>query len=112
LACSVGVGGGAGKASFNDFSFVKNVDSATPQLMLACAEGKHINEGLITVRKAGEKHVEYLKIKLTDVLVSSSQSGGAGGIQPQEQVTLNFAKFEISEGGQTTSFDICQNKIE
>jgi type VI secretion system secreted protein Hcp len=111
LACSTG-GGGAGKASFHDFSFVKNVDSATPQLMLACAEGKHISEGLITVRKAGEKPVEYLKIKLSEVLVSSSQSGGAGGIQPQEQVTLNFAKFEISQGGQTSSFDICANKIE
>src|SRR5215470_11993047 len=61
LACAGG-GGGAGKASFHDFAFVKRVDSATPQLMLHCATGEHIKTGLITVRKAGEKPTEFLKI--------------------------------------------------
>src|SRR5215831_10842790 len=63
VGCAGG-GGGAGKANFSSFSFMKRVDSATPQLMLSCATGEHIKSGLITVRKAGEKPVEFLKIKL------------------------------------------------
>ena len=33
------------------------------------------SSGLITVRKAGEKPLEYLKIKLTDILISGVQDG-------------------------------------
>src|SRR5262249_1831213 len=102
-----GGGGGAGKANFQDFSFVKRVDAATPKLMLTCATGEHIKSAVITVRKAGEKPVEFLKITLDDVLISSAQSGGAGAIEPQEQVSLNFAKFEVeSNGSLSESFEL------
>ena len=63
--------------------------------MLHCANGKHIKEGLITVRKAGDKPVEYLKIKLNDLLVSSVQNAGHGGDLITENVSLNFAKFHV-----------------
>jgi type VI secretion system secreted protein Hcp len=64
--------------------------------MLACANGKHIPSGLLTVRKAGEKPLEYLKIKLTDILISGVQEAGhGGGDQLSENVTLNFAKFNV-----------------
>ena len=46
----------------------KFVDKSSPALMLHCCNGKHIPNGLITVRKAGDKPLEYLKIKLTDIL--------------------------------------------
>jgi type VI secretion system secreted protein Hcp len=89
-------GGGTGKVSVHDISITKAVDSSTPDLMLYCANGKHIKEGLLTVRKAGEKPVEYLKIKLTDILVSGVQEAGHGSAVLSESVTLNFSKFNVA----------------
>ncbi|HEY2413277.1 MAG TPA: type VI secretion system tube protein Hcp [Pirellulaceae bacterium] len=90
-----GGGGGAGKVSVHDISITKAVDKSSPTLMLFCCNGKHIANGLITVRKAGEKPVEYLKIKLTDILISGVQESGHGGVTLNESVTLNFGKFHI-----------------
>ena len=90
-----GGGGGAGKVSVHDISVTKFLDKASPELMLACCNGKHIKEGLITVRKAGENPVEYLKIKLSDILISGVQSAGHGSDLLTENVTLNFAKFHV-----------------
>jgi type VI secretion system secreted protein Hcp len=88
-------GGGAGKVSVHDISVTKYVDKASCLLMLSCCNGKHIPKGLITVRKAGEKPLEYMKIKLTDILVSSVQVAGHGSDQLTENVTLNFAKVHV-----------------
>ena len=77
-------------------------DFASPALMLHCANGKHIPEAHLTVRKAGGQPLEYLKIKLTDVLVSSykphAEVGGANGHSelPVDQFSLNFAKIEFA----------------
>jgi len=91
-----GGGGGAGKVSVHDISISKNVDKSSCDLMYHCASGKHIPSGLITVRKAGEKPLEYLKIKLTDILISGVQESGSGhGDQVGESITLNFAKFQV-----------------
>jgi type VI secretion system secreted protein Hcp len=91
-----GGGGGAGKVAIHDISITKYVDKSSTALMLACCNGKHIKDGLITVRKAGEKPLEYLKIKLADILVSSVQDAGhGGGDLLSESVGLNFSKFEI-----------------
>jgi type VI secretion system secreted protein Hcp len=94
-AHGTGGGGGAGKVAVHDISITKHVDKSSPSLMLACCGGKHIPNGLITVRKAGEKPLEYLKIKLTDILVSGIQEAGHGSDLLTENVTLNFAKFHV-----------------
>src|SRR5215831_2412705 len=95
-AMGAGGGGGAGKVNVHDISISKNVDKSSCDLMYACASGKHIPSGLITVRKAGEKPLEYLKIKLTDILISGVQDSGSGhGDQVAESITLNFAKFQV-----------------
>lgn len=94
-AHGTGGGGGAGKVQIHDISVTKFVEKSSTELMLHCAGGKHIKEGLITVRKAGEKPVEYLKIKLTDILISGVQLAGQGSDLLTENVTLNFAKFAV-----------------
>lgn len=92
----VGGGGGAGKVNVQDFNFVKYVDRSSPDLFLACAGGKHIPTANFVVRKAGEKPLEYLKIKLSDILISSIQHGGSGGgDQLMESLSINFAKIEV-----------------
>lgn len=92
----VGGGAGAGKVNVQDFTFTKYVDSSSPLMMLKCCNGKHYPEALFTIRKAGENPVEYLKIKFTEVLVSSVTTGGHGGEDRlTENVTLNFAKVDV-----------------
>jgi type VI secretion system secreted protein Hcp len=94
---STGGGGGAGKVSVSDLTFTKHVDKSSTALLLACCNGKHIKDATLTVRKAGETPLEFLSVKLTDILVSSVQEGGAsnGDLLPTEHVTLNFSKFEV-----------------
>src|SRR5687768_6209635 len=70
-AHSGGGGGGAGKVSVHDISVTKFVG------------------------KAGEKPLEYMKIKLVDILISGVQFAGHGGDQLSENLTLNFAKFQV-----------------
>ena len=98
----MGGGGGSGKVSVQDLSFTKYVDKASPDLMLACCNGKHYDEVLLTVRKAGENPVEYLKIKMNEVIISSLSTGGSGGEDRlTENVTLNFAKVAVDYAEQT-----------
>jgi type VI secretion system secreted protein Hcp len=94
---SAGGGGGAGKVSMQDFHFVMKMNKATPKLMLACASGEHIKKAELVCRKAGKEQQEYLKIVLSDVLVSSYQTGGSAGssVVPMDQISLNFAKIEF-----------------
>jgi type VI secretion system secreted protein Hcp len=92
----LGGGGGAGKVHFQDLSVTKYVDLASPVLMFHCARGKHIPEGILTVRKAGESPIEYMVVTMKKVLVSSVQTGGSnGGDRLTETVTLNFAECEM-----------------
>jgi type VI secretion system secreted protein Hcp len=91
-----GGGAGAGKASLSDFNFMLRTQKASPKLFLACASGKHMKEAVLTCRMAGERQLEFLKLKFTDVLISSfQQSGSEGGDStPMESVSLSFAKLE------------------
>ncbi len=93
---AVGGGGGAGKVSMQDFHFVMRANKATPKLMLACAGGDHIKSAILTCRKAGKDQQEFLKITMSDLMVSSYQSGGSahGDVIPLDQVSLNFSKIE------------------
>ena len=92
----VGGGAGAGKVNVQDLSFTKYIDSASCPLMLAASNGKHYKEALLIVRKAGEKPLEYVKIKMEDVLITSVSTGGSGGEDRlTENVSLNFAKVSV-----------------
>jgi len=97
-----GAGGGAGKVSMQDFSFVTRASKASPQLFLACASGQHIRSGLLTVRSAGERQEEFLKVTMSDILVSSwQQQGSAGDDMPMDQVSMNFAKIRVEYAEQS-----------
>ena len=96
-AHGAGGGGGADKAQFQDLHFTMSVNKASPKLFVSCANGTHIAKAILIARKAGKDQQEYLKITLTDVLVSSYQQNGAasGHILPMDSVSLNYAKIEI-----------------
>jgi type VI secretion system secreted protein Hcp len=116
----VGGGAGAGKANVQDLSFTKYVDSASPDLLLACCNGTHYDDAHLIVRKAGTTPVEYIKLDLTEVLITSLSTGGSGGEDRlTENVTLNFAKYTFTYTPQTdkgaagtakpVTWDIAQN---
>lgn len=91
-----GGGAGAGKANVQDLSITKYVDKSSPGLMLACCKGTHFDDAELIVRKAGDTPVEYIKITLTEVLVTAVSTGGSGGEDRlTENVTLNFAKVKV-----------------
>jgi type VI secretion system secreted protein Hcp len=90
-----GSGGGEGKATFHDMSFVHNVDKASPVLLQACATGTHMKEATITHRKAGKGQHEYLVVKMTDVIVTGVTHGGSGSGDHSESVSLAFAKVAL-----------------
>jgi type VI secretion system secreted protein Hcp len=89
--------------------------------MLACAEGEHIKEAVLLIRKAGKEQQEFYQVKLSDVLVSSYQSGGSeGNPRPMDQFSLNYAKMEFAYkeqkadgtlgGAVNTGWDLKANK--
>ena len=89
-----GGGRGAGKVQMSDFSFTARTTKASPQLFLSCAQGKHLKQAILTVRKAGGSQQEYLIIKLNDVLVSAYALGsGEGESEPHDAFSLNFVKL-------------------
>ena len=93
----VGGGAGSGKVSVQDLSVTKYIDSSSAPLMLSCCDGLHFDSAVLTVRKAGGADpVEYVKIKLQEVLITSVETGGAGGEDRlTESVSLNFAKVKV-----------------
>ncbi|HLJ86711.1 MAG TPA: type VI secretion system tube protein Hcp [Candidatus Angelobacter sp.] len=97
-----GGGAGVGKVHLQDFHVVKSVDKASPKLLLACANGEHIKQATLIARKAGKEQQEYLKIVLSDVLVSSYNNSGNGTILPTEEVSLHYGKIEVEYKEQKT----------
>ena len=119
----VGGGAGAGKVNVQDLSLTKYIDKSSPDLMLACCNGKHYPEATLIVRKAGEKPLEYITITMSEVLVTAVSTGGSGGEDRlTENVTLNFAKVKVDYKEQTATgtagatpsmtWDIAQNVNE
>jgi type VI secretion system secreted protein Hcp len=93
-----GGGGGAGRASFQDFHFVGKISKASPQLFLSCATGVHHKVATLSGRRAGGDKAsgDFLKYKLSDVQVTSVQHAEGGSDLPIEQFSLNYGRFEIT----------------
>ncbi|QPK63340.1 type VI secretion system tube protein Hcp [Methylomonas sp. LL1] len=98
----VGGGAGAGKVNVQDLSLTKWVDKSSTYLMETCCNGKHFDEAILVVRKAGEKPVEYLTITMNEVFITSVSTGGSGGEDKlTENVSLNFRKVKVKYIEQT-----------
>jgi type VI secretion system secreted protein Hcp len=108
LAAPGGAGGaGAGGRSGPEqlgFNFVKYTDSASPQLFLKLTQGSVLKQATLACRAAsanaaeGTANPDFLKITLTDVIVSSFTEAGQGAndVLPADQFSLNFSKIEFS----------------
>ena len=100
----VGGGAGAGKANAQDLSFTTYVSKASLPLFTAVCTGKIFPAATLTVRRAGATPIEFLKIRMEDVLVSSDSSGGSGGEDRlTENYSLNYARIIFTYTGQDAS---------
>jgi type VI secretion system secreted protein Hcp len=92
----VGGGAGAGKVHIQDLTVLKHVDKASPNILLFCCNGKHIEECVLTVRKAGENPLEYAVYTMSECLITSTAINGSDGSDRlQESVSLNFGKIKF-----------------
>jgi type VI secretion system secreted protein Hcp len=96
VTVAAGGGGGTGKAQIEDLHVVMKESKASPLLFLTSVSGRLIKQAVLTGRKAGKAPVEFLVIKLTDVVVSSYHTGGGTAAAPDDQVSLNFGKIEFA----------------
>jgi type VI secretion system secreted protein Hcp len=97
-AHATGGGAGAGKVSMQDFHFTSRVSKASPKLMLACATGQHIKNGVVTVRRSSaeqESQFEFLFYKFDTVIITSVQDAGDTSDRPSEHVSFAFAKIDV-----------------
>jgi type VI secretion system secreted protein Hcp len=96
-------GSGNGKVKFAPFRVIKVYDASSPKLMQAAASGRHIRSAVLTFRRSGDPNgVEFLTYKLSDLVVSSYQEGGANVDQRtlgslEDEVGLNPAKVQVTE---------------
>jgi type VI secretion system secreted protein Hcp len=90
-------GGGATRADLQDLHFTARSSIASPVLFLNCAAGTQSAGATLTVRRPGTNPFEYLKITLTDVLISSYQAAGNENDDvPIDQVSLYFNRIQVS----------------
>jgi type VI secretion system secreted protein Hcp len=92
-----GGGAGAGKVQVGSFHFAAHSSQASPKLFLACANGQHFQKAVLTAaRQAKGKAQDYLIWTLTDVLVTSYQTGAdAPDALPVDAFDLDFGKIEV-----------------
>jgi type VI secretion system secreted protein Hcp len=117
----VGGSAGVGRTSVQDLSLTNYLDSSSPALRLLVANGRTIDTATLIVRKAGDNQLEYFRIDLKNIIVSSISSGGSGGEDRlTENVSLNFSEIrwtytpqnrDGSAGTQITAgWNILENK--
>ena len=94
----VAKGGGAGKANVGDLLLVKYIDAATVNLKKSCCSGKQFPTAVLICRKAGgDEPVEYYKIEMKNVIISSVQVGGAqSDDRLTESIALNFGEYSAT----------------
>lgn len=89
-----GTGGGTGKVRVGDLAFTKYYDKASPVLMKMCCTGHHFRSAVLTVRKAGGKALDYLRLKLSNGLITSVSLGGEpDDDRLTETIMLSFESF-------------------
>jgi type VI secretion system secreted protein Hcp len=98
---SRGSGGGAGKAQFKEFEFLMRVNKASPALFLAAASGKHLKDATLSVRRRGKAAFDWVKVKFSDVLITSYEQAGDDEEAAHELVAFDFAKVELQLTPQT-----------
>lgn len=103
---SVTSGGGAGKATFKEFTITKKTDTASCGLFTALVTGKHFQDLTIDLRRSGEaaniSGGVFMKFDFRLVMVQDiSWSGSDGDDICEETVIFQYGAIEITYKPQT-----------
>jgi type VI secretion system secreted protein Hcp len=104
-SASYGGGMGTGKVNMGDFHFTMKMNKASPNLFLACCNGKVLKAHLKARKPTGTGGQDpFLEVKFTDIIISSYQTGGSEGGDnvPTESISFNFSKVEMGYKFQDT----------
>ncbi|MCC7221453.1 MAG: type VI secretion system tube protein Hcp [Candidatus Contendobacter sp.] len=96
-SASHGGGEGVGAVNVQDFHFTMTMNAASAPLMTLCTTGKHFPTSIFTQRKStgDETPQKFLEITMSDVMVSSYQTGSGGPELPHESCSINFSKVQM-----------------
>jgi type VI secretion system secreted protein Hcp len=75
-----------GKATLQDLSLTKYVDRTSPVILSNLVTGKVIPKAKLTIVKAGENPLPYLRLCFTGVRLTSMSTGGSSG---EDRLTEN-----------------------
>lgn len=115
-------GGGAGRATFKEFTIKKTVDKASPYLFRTCALGGHYQCVKLFLRKAGagtgfaegsaSSGKAYLVFVFGTVMIKSiNWNGSTGDDAPSEEVVFEYGQIyikysqQLADGTLTGTFD-------
>ena len=92
---AIGAMGAAERRSYTQLIVQKGIDSASTGLLNALAGNDEVKQAVLTMRKAGGEALDYIKLELSDGLISSVSTGATkGDDRLTETITLNFASFK------------------
>lgn len=97
---SVSGGGGAGKATFKEFTVTKKTDTATTDLFKALVTGKHFGDLVVELRRSGEADTAsggvFLRFEFALVMVQDiSWSGSDGDDICEETVIFQYGAMKV-----------------
>jgi type VI secretion system secreted protein Hcp len=82
---------------FSPFLFRKQVDTASPQLALACAAGTHMDETVVALCRAGSDKVKFMEYRLRNCIISKFRAYGGhecGYAFPTESVGIHYGQIQ------------------
>jgi type VI secretion system secreted protein Hcp len=88
-------GAGAGRAEFQPLKVTQRVDRAVPPLVGLVAAGQHVASAVLTCRRSGREAADYLKITLSDVLVTGVSLIETAEAPPSAETALVYGRIVI-----------------
>ncbi len=94
---AMGGAGAAGKTAMDALNITKCVDSASTALMSVMRNNELIKKAVLTVRKAGNKPIEYFIVTIENARITSYDVCNDSGTVPRllEKLSLSFQKISI-----------------
>jgi type VI secretion system secreted protein Hcp len=92
---SLATGQATARSTISELHIVKRVDQSSPTLMNFLRSNKVVSQAQLTVRKAGKTPLEYFKIELDNVRVTSIKAESEN-TELVEHVSLGFSKVRVS----------------
>jgi type VI secretion system secreted protein Hcp len=95
VSTAAGAAASAGRPEFQPLKVTQRLDRAIPPLVGLIAAGQHVPSVTLTCRRPGREAADYLKIALSDVLVTGVRLTEAGEAPPSAEVTLVYGRIVV-----------------